>query len=130
MTAPEGPRQFSRAPRTDASPSDTARANFAESLDAIETFLEHATTGGREAFTRNSPAYASGSMVIIRSAALFEVEEFAPFLSGVPSDVANAIRTMRNIASHGGYRAMDDTLFWATLTIDLPPHLARWRSAL
>ncbi len=130
MTNPEIPRRFSRLPRTDAPSVDSARAKFAESLDAIEAFLEYATTGGREAFVRNSPAYASGSMVIIRCAALFEVEEFAPFLIDVPDDVSNAIRTMRSIASHGGYRAMNDALFWATLTTDLPPYLNAWRSTL
>ncbi|MEZ3157472.1 hypothetical protein AB1K56_11140 [Microbacterium sp. BWR-S6Y] len=130
MTNPEIPRRFSRLPRADAPSADTARAKFAESLDAIEAFLEHATTSGREAFVRNSPAYASGSMVIIRCAALFEVEEFAPFLNDVPHEVSNALRTMRNIASHGGYRAMNDTLFWATLTTDLPPYLTAWRSTL
>lgn len=121
--------RFRRAPRAEQPPVPHAQANFLESVDAIESFLGHATSGGRSAFRRTSPSYASGSMAIIRAAALFETDEFVPFVTDTPAEVATALRTMRNIASHAGYRAMNDDLFWVTLTVELPPHIASWRRA-
>jgi hypothetical protein len=124
-------RRFTRVARADhdESSSEISRAKFEESLDAIDTFLHHAIVGGRDEFVDNSPAYASGSMAIIRTAALFETEEFAIYLSEVPDEVARGIVTTRNIASHSGYRSMNDDVFWDTLTIHLPPYLASWRAA-
>lgn len=129
---PDSPRRFERIPRTERDESSTniARAKLADRLEAIEAFLGHAVAGGRAGFTRNSPAYASGSMVVIRAAALFELREFDALLGDVPSDVIDAIRTIRNIAAHGGYRAMNDDVFWTTLTVHLPPHLEQWRASL
>lgn len=126
------PRRFERVPRTERDDSSTmiARAKLADSLEGIEAFLGHAVEGGRAAFTRNSPAYASGSMVVIRAAALFELREFDALLGDVPTDVVDAIRTIRNIAAHGGYRAMNDNVFWTTLTVHLPPYLEQWRAAV
>ncbi|MDW4574494.1 helix-turn-helix domain-containing protein [Microbacterium sp. M3] len=123
--------RFARVPRSaeDATTSEIARAKFTESLDAIDTFLDHAVSGGRGAFERNSPAYASGSMAIIRTAALFEMDEFAEYLGDVPDEVVRGITTTRNIASHAGYRSMNDDLFWDTLTVHLPPYLDTWRAA-
>lgn len=121
--------RFRRAPRAEQRPAPHAQANFLESVDAIEAFLGHATSEGRSAFRRTSPSYASGSMAIIRAAALFETAEFAPFITDTPAEVVTALRTMRNIASHAGYRAMNDDLFWVTLTVELPPHIASWRRA-
>jgi hypothetical protein len=122
--------RFSRRPRTeDTSAPNLVRAKFIDSLDAIETLLGHAVRGGREQFERDSPAYASGSLAIIRTAALFETDEFAPYLAGVPDDIVRGIITTRNIASHAGYRSMNDDLFWTTLTAHLPPYLVAWRSA-
>ena len=72
--------------------------------------------------------YASGSMVIIRMAALFETDEFSAYLGSTPEAARRGIATMRNIASHGGYRSMDDDVFWATLTRQVPPLLAEWRT--
>ena len=131
MTGSEPPKaaRFTRAPRAERSATTNARANFLESVDAIEAFLGHAVSGGREAFRRTSASYASGSMAIIRAAALFENDEFAPFIVDTPAEVVAALRTMRNIASHAGYRAMNDDLFWVTLTSELPPHVANWRRA-
>lgn len=131
MTDSADDRRFVRAPRRDVDPSagEKTRANFRDSLDAIDIFLAHASGGGRSAFVRNSPAYATGSMAIIRAAALFESEEFAPFLVETSEDVARAIRTTRHIASHAGYRAMNDEVFWTTLTVHLPPLVAQWRRA-
>lgn len=80
-------------------------------------------------FGRNSPAYASGSMAIIRTAALFETDEFQQLLGEVPDEVVRGIVATRNIASHSGYRSMNDDVFWDTLTIHLPPYLDAWRSA-
>ncbi|WP_150952767.1 antitoxin [Microbacterium testaceum] len=121
--------RFRRAPRAQQSPAPHSRANFLESVDAIEAFLGHATRGGRSAFQRTSPPYASGSMAIIRAAALFETDEFAPFVRDTPAEVVAALRTMRSIASHAGSRAMNDDLFWVTLTSELPPHITEWRRA-
>ncbi len=121
--------RFRRAPRAEQPPAPHAQANFLESVDAIESFLGHAISGGRSAFRRTSPSYASGLMAIIRAAALFETDEFAPFVADTPAEVVTALRTMRNIASHAGYRAMNDDLFWVTLTVELPPHIASWRRA-
>lgn len=122
-------RRFTRLPRSATDPSSTeiARANFNDSLNAIQAFLDHAVRGGREAFERNSPAYASGSMAVIRTAALFETDEFKEYLGDVPAEVVRGITTTRNIASHSGYRSMNDDVFWDTLTIHLPPYLAAWR---
>jgi len=124
--------RFARLPRTaaDALTTERVRANFSDSLDAVEAFLHHAVVGGREAFTHNSPAYASGSMAIIRTAALFEGDEFEAFLGDVPEEVVRGILTTRHIASHAGYRSMNDDVFWDTLTIHLPPYLASWRTAV
>jgi len=123
-------RRFARvARRVDESDGENARENFLDSLDAITVFLGHAAAGGREAFVRNSPAYASGSMAIIRTAALFETDDFADFLRNVPDAVAQGIITTRNIAAHSGYRSMDDDIFWNTLTIHLPPYLDAWRTS-
>lgn len=120
-------KPFTRAPRTDRPRKDVSQENFLDSIDAIDAFLTHATSGGRDAFQRNSPAHASGSMAIIRAAALFETDEFADFLATTPIEVFTALKTMRNIASHSGYRAMNDEFFWVTLTTELPPHVNRWR---
>lgn len=125
---PPAPR-FTRAPRAENPAKDVARENFLDSLDAIDAFVLHATSGGREELQRNSPSYASGSMAVIRAAALFEVEDFANFLAGTPNEVVRALRTMRNIASHSGYRAMNDEFLWVSLTVELPPYIARWRNA-
>lgn len=124
-------RRFTRVPRsaTDPSNAEIARANFNDSLEAIQSFLDHAVKGGRGAFARNSAAYASGSMAIIRTAALFEADEFKEYLGDVPEVVVRGITTTRNIASHSGYRSMNDDVFWDTLTIHLPPYLAAWRAA-
>jgi hypothetical protein len=121
---------FTRVPRTPRTPSnDVDRRNFVESLDGIETLLHHAVEGGRRAFARDSPAYASGAMVIIRTAALFEVSKFATFLGDVPDEVVRGITTTRNIAAHSGYRAMNDDLLWDTLTEKVPPLIESWREA-
>ena len=124
--------RFTRSPRAaaDATPDEIARLKFTDSLDAVETFLGHAVHGGREAFAHNSPAYASGSMAIIRTAALFESDEFTQFLGSMPEEVVHGIVTTRNIVSHSGYRSMNDDVFWDTLTIHLPPYLEAWRSLL
>ncbi len=128
----EAEHRFTRAPRAAAggAPADVTRAKLRDSLDAIASFLDHAVAGGRTGFARNSPAYASGSMAIIRAAALFESCEVHVFLGDTPDDVVAALRTIRNIASHGGYRAMNDDVFWATLTDHLPPYLERWRASI
>jgi hypothetical protein len=68
-------------------------------------------------------------MAVIRAAALFEVDEFADFLTGTPDEVVKALRTMRNIASHSGYRAMNDEFLWVSLTVELPPYITQWRNA-
>ncbi|PTT20572.1 toxin-antitoxin system, antitoxin component domain protein [Microbacterium sp. HMWF026] len=68
-------------------------------------------------------------MAVIRAAALFETGEFDDLLTETPADVRRALRTLRNTASHSGYRSMDDDLLWLTLTRDLPPHVASWRRA-
>ncbi|MDQ1137820.1 hypothetical protein QE410_002619 [Microbacterium sp. SORGH_AS 1204] len=130
MTGPEpAAARFTRAPRAENSSKDVARENFLDSLDAIDAFVLHATSGGRSDLCRNSPAYASGSMAVIRAAALFEVDDFADFLTGTPDEVVRALRTMRNIASHSGYRAMNDEFLWVSLTVELPPFVAQWRRA-
>lgn len=130
MTDPERPTtRFTRAPRAQNSARDVTHENFLDSLDAIDAFIRHATSGGRGDLRRNSPAYASGSMAVIRAAALFEVDAFADFLTGTPDEVVRALLTMRNFASHSGYRAMDDEFLWMSLTVELPPHVARWRRA-
>lgn len=127
---PEPPvSRFTRAPRAGNPATEVARENFLESLDAIDAFLLHATSSGRGKLQRNSPAYASGSMAVIRAAALFEVADFAQFLTGTPDEVVRALRTMRSIASHSGYRAMNDEFLWVSLTVELPPYIARWRNA-
>lgn len=56
-------------------------------------------------------------------------QDFADFLTGTPDEVVKALRTMRNIAPHSGCRAMDDEFLWASLTVELPPCLARWKPA-
>jgi len=133
MTEPDShaPR-FTRVPRAsdDAAPLVHARIKLTDSLDAITTLLHHAVDGGRGAFQRDSPAYACGSMVIIRIAALFETDEFDEFLGATPETVRRAIATTRHIASHSGYRSMNDDVFWSTLTEHLPPYLATWRAAV
>lgn len=123
--------RFTRVPRAapEAGPEEITRVKFNDSLDAIQTFLDHAVEGGRDVFGRNSPAYASGSMAIIRTAALFETDEFQQLLGEVPDEVVRGIVATRNIASHSGYRSMNDDVFWDTLTIHLPPYLDAWRSA-
>jgi len=126
---PQPAKRFTRAPRTERPLTDHARANFLESVDAIAAFLSHAVGSGRGAFLRTSPSYASGSMAIIRTAALFETDDFAPFVTDTPAEVVAALRTMRNIASHAGYRAMNDERLWVTLTTELPPYIADWRRA-
>ncbi len=121
--------RFTRAPRRQNSAKDVARENFLDSLHAIEAFLLHATSGGRNDLRRNSPAYASGSMAVIRAAALLAVDDFADTLMGTPDEVVKALRTMRNIASHSGYGAMGDEFMWVSLTDELPPYLVQWTHA-
>lgn len=123
------PKRFTRVarPREGAIPADYSRVKFRDSLDAITTLLHHASIGGRDSFVRDSPAYASGSMVVIRIAALFETAEFSAYLDATPEEARGGIVTMRNIASHAGYRPMDDDVFWSTLTTLIPSLLAEWR---
>ena len=121
--------RFTRRPRAAPETKRVALENFLDSVEAISAFLDQATSGGRDGFRRNSPAYACGSLAIIRAAALFETDAFSEFVADTPDEVAKALRTMRNIASHSGYRAMNDDRLWVTLTVELPPHVARWRTA-
>lgn len=123
------PRRFTRVarPSEGAIPEDYSRVKFRDSLEAITTLLHHARIGGRDSFVRDSPAYASGSMVVIRIAALFETAEFSAYLGTTPEEARRGIVTMRNIASHAGYRAMDDDVFWSTLTTLVPSLLDEWR---
>ena len=125
---PRSPQRFTRVPRPrgDTSRGAFSRAKFRDSLAAISTLHHHAVTGGRAAFTLDSPPYAAGSMVIIRMAALFETDEFADFVDATPELARRGIITMRNIAAHVGYRAMDDSVFWETLTTLIPPLLDEW----
>lgn len=130
VTGPESrPARFTRVPRSSKSGADVARDNLLQSLDAIDAFVVHATSGGRNELVRDSSAYASGCMAVIRAAALFEVDDFAEFLRATPDEVVNALRAMRNMASHSGYRAMNDEFLWVSLTVELPPYLALWRRA-
>lgn len=124
--------RFTRIPRAprDASPAEHSRVKLTDSLDAITKLLCHAVEGGRDAFQRDSPAYACGSLAMIRIAALFETDEFHDFLGETPEPVRRAIVTIRNIASHSGYRSMNDDVFWSTLTDHLPAYLTMWRSAV
>lgn len=124
--------RFTRIPRAplDATPEEHSRVKLTDSLDAITKLLGHAVEGGRDAFQRDSPAYACGSLVVIRIAALFETDEFDEFLGETPAPVRRAIVTIRNIASHSGYRSMNDDAFWSTLTDDLPAYLTAWRAAV
>lgn len=68
-------------------------------------------------------------MAVIRTGALFDTDEFRDYLIDVPDDVVRGIKTTRNIASHAGYRSMDDDVFWETITTHLPPRLKTWRDA-
>ncbi|MER7447557.1 antitoxin [Microbacterium foliorum] len=130
QSRPHG-HSFTRVPRAGdgATAAEISLIKVNDSLDAISTLLDHAVSGGREAFVRDSPAYASGSMAVIRAAALFETEEFEAHLGDVADEVRRALITMRNIAAHSGYRSMNDDLFWQTLIVDLPTHLESWRAA-
>lgn len=121
------PPRFTRAPRSQGSTKAFAQQNFLDGVDAIEAFLVEATHKGREGFHQNSSAYACGSLALIRAAGLFDVDDFTEYLSDTPPEIANALRTIRDLTSHPGHRAMNDESLWVTLTVELPPYVARWR---
>lgn len=68
-------------------------------------------------------------MILIRLASLFEEEGFHTFVSPVTPTERCAIATMGTIASHAGYREMDDVTLWRTLTTDIPELLTRLRGS-
>lgn len=134
MTDGDGPAGRNRfEPVRRAAKSSTAaeasRARFIECLDEIDAYLQIAVTDGRSGFEPRTGEYAAGTIAIVRTAALFEVDDFAAFLSATPPDAQRGIRQSRNIAGHAGYTAMDDDVLWTTLTVHLPALLTEWRSA-
>ncbi len=130
-------KRFTRVdPVTDAepdavhpAPTPSARQNFLDAVEEITHALALATPPGAGGITRRSHEYYAANMAIIRTAALFEEDSFVPFLRSVPTSQRRAIATMRNIAAHAGYRQMDDTVLWETLTSDLPRLLSSLRTA-
>ena len=115
------PADFTPGPR----PSD--RANFLDSLDEIAHAISLAAPPGTQQIHRGSLEYYTASMAIIRLAALVEEDAYESFLTAATTTERRAIATMRNIAA--GYREMNDSLLWQTLTTGLPELLDRLRAA-
>lgn len=132
MTEPPGGKRFRRVeqrPDFTREPSASDRANFLDSLAEIDHALTLAAPPGSEQVARRSLEYYAACMALIRLASLFEDEAYQSFLSPATTTERRAIATMRNIAAHAGYREMDDTLLWRTLTFDVPDLVRRLREA-
>ena len=87
------------------------RANLDAELELIRARIGIVVARGREGFRDGEETYDVACMVIIRLAALLERPEFAPHLTTITREERLAIRTTRNIATHAGYRSMNDNLF-------------------
>lgn len=118
---------------------DELRCNLLEVLAEVDEYLSIAVAEGREALVSPSAAYACASMAVIRLQGLFETEKdaddnplpnkYEPFFSEVTSLERRGLSRTRNIAAHRGYKSMDDTTLWLTLSEDMPPLIEKLRRA-
>ncbi|WP_460523055.1 hypothetical protein [Humibacter antri] len=56
------------------------------------------------------------------------LEDTSPFerhFRDMDDDSRRGIITTRNIISHAGYGSLDESVFWKTVTVDIPRALAR-----
>ncbi|MFJ4044258.1 antitoxin [Microbacterium sp. NPDC089987] len=101
---------------------------FTAELDKVELRVRAVVAAGRGSFFEGSESYDRASMAIIRLAALFENEKrFARFLSAATAIERQGISHTRNVAGHAGYIAMDDEIFWRTVTVQVPQFIAKLR---
>lgn len=102
-------------------------------------YLAYAVAEGRAGLVSPSPVYACASLAVIRLRGIFETDDdkdgnplpnkYEPFLSEVETVERQGLGKTRNIAAHRGYKAMNDTTFWSTLTVDMPQLVAKLRRA-
>lgn len=107
------------------------RRVLAAELDKIAARVEKVRAAGRDQFRDGEPAYDIGSIAIQRLAALFEDEvRLGPLVSAVAADEERkGIVATRNYTAHVGYTAMNDDVFWHTITVDVPAFIAKVRTA-
>lgn len=118
---------------------DELRYNLLEVLDEVDEYLALAVAGGRTALVNPSPVYACASMAVIRLQGLFETEKsiddnplpskYEPFFIEVSNLERRGLSRTRNIAAHRGYKSMDDTALWQSLTEDMPVLIEKLRRA-
>ncbi|UJP09228.1 antitoxin [Microbacterium sp. KUDC0406] len=101
---------------------------LSDELDKISSRIRHTTADGRDAFFDGSASYDHAVVAIVRLAALFEDgARYGELLSAATPRERIGIAHTRNIAAHRGYAAMDDELFWQTVTVDMPAFIAKLR---
>lgn len=111
---------FRRVPRRPPGGRNVDVENLRDELLRIGGRASAVAESPRSEFTEGSAAYDVASMAIIRLAALLERAEFADAAATLDESEIAAIRTTRNIASHAGYAAMNDEVFWQAVTHRIP----------
>lgn len=105
-------------------------ANTRAELERIVERTRVVADAGRSGFAEGAASYAIASMAVIRLAAVLERAEAAPLAARLSEDERVALRATRNIASHAGYPALNDDLFWEAVTRRVPAIVERMLAAL
>lgn len=127
-------RQQPFADRRSSSQNDRApdpRRVLAAELNKISARIEKVRTAGRDQFGDGEPEYDIGSIAIQRLAALFEDEaRLGPLVSAVATnEERKGIVATRKYTAHVGYVALNDDVFWQTVTVDVPAFIEKVRQA-
>ncbi|GAA1808177.1 HepT-like ribonuclease domain-containing protein [Agromyces neolithicus] len=94
--------------------------NVRDELERVLRRLDAVAASARNEFVDGSSSYDAASMAVIRMAALLEDSATSKLADRLTEDEVRGIRTMRNIAAHGGYVGMDDDVLWRAVTVQLP----------
>lgn len=104
--------------------------NLVADLDRIaERLRTHVAPSSLDRFFDGQPAYDAATVAVVRLHGVLERPEYRRFRDVLSHLEWASIRTIRNIAAHGGYRHMDDELFWVTVTTEVPDVVARLLAA-
>lgn len=99
---------------------------FDEEIAKVSARLETVASSERAGFVDGSIGYDHACLAVLRLAAMLEdASPFADRFDSLDEETRLGIITTRNIISHIGYGAMDDEVFWHTVTVDIPAVLTR-----
>lgn len=104
---------------------DHDEENIRQELSQILRRAQSVASKPRDEFLEGTESYDVASMMMIRMASLIERPEFEPWAAVLTDDEINAIRTMRYIVAHAGYAAMNDDIFWISVTVQMPEIIER-----